>query len=307
MPAGSVVEGGDSLSALGGEEEDRELQPSRTADPLANCYLPGVPRIIYMEFPFQIFQAPDQIAMTFEWSQVHRTIYTNGSQLPKVSTSGWATRAGAGKATHWSLTSETTTTAPGSTWRATSTARSCMWWSATRCWTRHVPLRSDDRRSQGLHQALEDQHAPSPAQGHGPAARVPVPGRGGGSQRRLGARSADLVSAAMSDFLMTITRVPLHVGRRVDAGRRCWRLTWPRRRPSLRRRPLVQWPRMLMGSQIFQWVLPVRSRRPRQLGALQPAQEAFSTPGGGRGVIIDPPDGKPPCINPWARDEKASR
>jgi hypothetical protein len=51
----------------------------RTADPLANCYLPGVPRIMYMEFPFQIFQTRDHIGITFEWSQVHRLIYTNGS------------------------------------------------------------------------------------------------------------------------------------------------------------------------------------------------------------------------------------
>jgi hypothetical protein len=53
-----------------------------TADPLANCYMPGVPRIMYMEFPFQIFQTPDHIAITFEWSQVHRTIYTNGAPHP---------------------------------------------------------------------------------------------------------------------------------------------------------------------------------------------------------------------------------
>jgi hypothetical protein len=55
----------------------------QTADPLAHCYLPGVPRIMYMDFPFQIFQTPDHIAMTFEWSQVHRTIYTNGAPAPE--------------------------------------------------------------------------------------------------------------------------------------------------------------------------------------------------------------------------------
>jgi hypothetical protein len=42
-----------------------------------------VPRIMYMEFPFQIFQTPDHIALTFEWSQVHRTIYTNGAPAPE--------------------------------------------------------------------------------------------------------------------------------------------------------------------------------------------------------------------------------
>jgi hypothetical protein len=52
----------------------------QTADPLSNCYLPGVPRIMVMPRPFQIFQTPNHVAMTFEWSMVHRLIYTNGSK-----------------------------------------------------------------------------------------------------------------------------------------------------------------------------------------------------------------------------------
>jgi hypothetical protein len=34
---------------------------------------------MYMEFAFQIFQTRDHVAMTFEWSQVFRLIYTNGT------------------------------------------------------------------------------------------------------------------------------------------------------------------------------------------------------------------------------------
>jgi len=51
-----------------------------TADPLAKCYMPGVPRIMYMPYPFHIFQTNDHVAITFEWSQVFRLIYTNGSK-----------------------------------------------------------------------------------------------------------------------------------------------------------------------------------------------------------------------------------
>jgi len=84
MPAGmSVVKDGPipyQPSAAARKIENAANR--RTADPLANCYMPGVPRIMYMEFPFQIFQTPDHIAMTFEWSQVHRTIYTNGAPPP---------------------------------------------------------------------------------------------------------------------------------------------------------------------------------------------------------------------------------
>jgi hypothetical protein len=53
-----------------------------TADPLANCYMPGVPRIMYLDYPFHIFQTPDAVAITFEWSQVFRLIHTNASKPP---------------------------------------------------------------------------------------------------------------------------------------------------------------------------------------------------------------------------------
>ncbi len=49
------------------------------ADPLAKCYMPGVPRIMYLDFPFQIFQTPQAIAMTFEWSLDYRLIHTDGA------------------------------------------------------------------------------------------------------------------------------------------------------------------------------------------------------------------------------------
>jgi hypothetical protein len=53
-----------------------------TADPLEQCYMPGVPRIMYMDFPFHIFQTPEQIAVLFEWSQAFRLLYTNGTAPP---------------------------------------------------------------------------------------------------------------------------------------------------------------------------------------------------------------------------------
>jgi hypothetical protein len=50
------------------------------ADPLNSCYIPGVPRIMYLDYPFQIFQTPRAIAMAFEWELDYRLIYTDGSQ-----------------------------------------------------------------------------------------------------------------------------------------------------------------------------------------------------------------------------------
>ena len=80
MPAGrGVVEGGEiPYQPWAAAKKMENFANRQTADPLAKCFLPGVPRIMYMEFPFQIFQTRDHVAITFEWSQVHRLIYTNG-------------------------------------------------------------------------------------------------------------------------------------------------------------------------------------------------------------------------------------
>ena len=62
------------------------FEAHQKADPLSQCYLPGTPRIMYMEYPFQIFQSQRAVAITFEWSSVFRLIYTDGSAHPDVDT-----------------------------------------------------------------------------------------------------------------------------------------------------------------------------------------------------------------------------
>jgi len=51
----------------------------QTADPVSKCYMPGVPRIMYMDFPFQIFQNPKAITMAFEWELDYRLVYMDGT------------------------------------------------------------------------------------------------------------------------------------------------------------------------------------------------------------------------------------
>jgi len=48
-------------------------------DPVGKCYMPGVPRLMYMNYPFQIFQTPKYIAVVSEYSHVYRMIYMDGS------------------------------------------------------------------------------------------------------------------------------------------------------------------------------------------------------------------------------------
>ncbi len=91
MPAGrSVVVGGDiPYQPAAAAKKAENFANRKTADPLSKCYLPGVPRIMYMEFPFHIFQTRDHLAMTFEWSQVFRLIYTNGKAPLHAGVESW--------------------------------------------------------------------------------------------------------------------------------------------------------------------------------------------------------------------------
>jgi hypothetical protein len=62
------------------EQQLANFENRQTDDPLSKCFLPGVPRIMYMEHPFHIFQTDERVAITFEWTQVFRHIYTGGQQ-----------------------------------------------------------------------------------------------------------------------------------------------------------------------------------------------------------------------------------
>jgi hypothetical protein len=46
-----------------------------SADPVGKCYMPGVPRLMYSEYPFQIAQEPDQLAILSEFVRTVRHIY----------------------------------------------------------------------------------------------------------------------------------------------------------------------------------------------------------------------------------------
>ena len=82
MPAGEgVVEGGQiPYQPWAAAKKAENFANRQTLDPLSKCYMPGVPRIMYLDFAFQIFQTPTHIALAFEWSHLHRLIYTNGSR-----------------------------------------------------------------------------------------------------------------------------------------------------------------------------------------------------------------------------------
>jgi hypothetical protein len=59
------------------------------ADPESKCHLPGVPRITYMPFPFEITQFPDRVVILYEYLHATRVIPTDGSAHPRMPVEFW--------------------------------------------------------------------------------------------------------------------------------------------------------------------------------------------------------------------------
>jgi hypothetical protein len=91
MPPGrGVVEGGEiPYQPWAAAKKQENFANRKEADPLGRCYMPGVPRIMYLEHPFQIFHGRDHIAMTFEWSHIYRIIYTDGKPPKHPGIDSW--------------------------------------------------------------------------------------------------------------------------------------------------------------------------------------------------------------------------
>jgi hypothetical protein len=86
----SVVVGGEiPYQSWAAAKKAENFQNRQKADPVGKCYIPGVPRVMYLDFPFQIFQTAQTIAIAFEWSLDYRLIYTDGSPHPEADTTFW--------------------------------------------------------------------------------------------------------------------------------------------------------------------------------------------------------------------------
>jgi hypothetical protein len=90
-PAGMGVVEGDEIpyrpEALARRKENMANRATRDTE--AKCYLPGVPRITYMPFPFQIIQQPDVTTILYEYLHAIRYVYTNGTPHPKGPIEWW--------------------------------------------------------------------------------------------------------------------------------------------------------------------------------------------------------------------------
>ena len=80
LPAGLGVVEGDEIpyQPWAAARQKDNFANRATADPESKCYLPGVPRITYMPYPFQIFQTPAHIAITYEYVHAVRRVFMTG-------------------------------------------------------------------------------------------------------------------------------------------------------------------------------------------------------------------------------------
>ena len=102
VPAGQGVVVGNEIPYLPAAlaKKRQNFETRATADPETKGYLPGVPRIMYMPFPFQIFQTPDQVAMVFEYDRGVRNIYTNGTPHPRGPLNWWRSEEHTSESSH---------------------------------------------------------------------------------------------------------------------------------------------------------------------------------------------------------------
>ena len=90
VPAGKGVVEGNEIPYLpaAAQKKKENFEHRTTADPEAKCYLPGVPRITYLPFPFQIAQTPKQITILYEHAHTVRNIFID-TPHPRAGLDWW--------------------------------------------------------------------------------------------------------------------------------------------------------------------------------------------------------------------------
>ena len=91
VPAGQSVVVGGTIPYLESALEKRQVnfEQRATLDPENRCYLPGVPRITYMPFPFQIIQQADKVTIAYEYLRTVRYIHMNDNSHPPGPIDWW--------------------------------------------------------------------------------------------------------------------------------------------------------------------------------------------------------------------------
>ena len=88
VPAGkSVVQGGEiPYQPWAAAKKQENAAEWLTLDPEVKCYLPGVPRIMYLPFPLQIVQSSGLMLVASEYVGATRSIYMTHVEPPPIDT-----------------------------------------------------------------------------------------------------------------------------------------------------------------------------------------------------------------------------
>ena len=86
---GSVVGGEIPYLPAAAAKQAQNFKNREREDPRGKCFLPGVPRVTYTPFPFQIFQSPDHLSIAYEYAHGVRNIYVNGTEHPPGHIDWW--------------------------------------------------------------------------------------------------------------------------------------------------------------------------------------------------------------------------
>ena len=91
-PGTSVVVGGEIPYLPAAQAQRKKNREQRwTADPEAKCFMPGVPRATYLQYPFQIVQGTDKIMVSYEFADTVRLVHMKDpGPAPADSWMGWS-------------------------------------------------------------------------------------------------------------------------------------------------------------------------------------------------------------------------
>jgi hypothetical protein len=91
VPAGQGIVVGNEIpyQPWAAKQQQQNYKNRETADPELKSYFPGVPRIFYTPFPFQILQTPKKIVILFEYVHANRQLRFDGSKHPEGHIDWW--------------------------------------------------------------------------------------------------------------------------------------------------------------------------------------------------------------------------
>jgi hypothetical protein len=89
MPAGRSIivdppDGKIPYTPAAAQQQKENFKNRAKADPLNVCYIPGVPRVMYLPFPIQIVQTPKFVLMASEFAHTLRRVFMDGTKHPDV-------------------------------------------------------------------------------------------------------------------------------------------------------------------------------------------------------------------------------